>query len=157
VASNRAWTGGGEFAVCIRGRGDEIGRLMHLMKTWTPGCEALRRTLVYRNRNGLFAFCDRCEEGIGHLILGCSYSREVWFKVLRPLRLQGLLSAPDSSMALWRQHARSRVCRDARKGFDSPVLLVALLLWKERNSRIFERSSSTVLATIDRFQDESGN
>jgi hypothetical protein len=24
------------LAVCIRGRGDEIRRLMHLMKTWTP-------------------------------------------------------------------------------------------------------------------------
>jgi hypothetical protein len=54
-------------------------------------------------------------------------------------------------------HLYSRVCRDARKGFDSLVLHVVWLLWKERNSRIFERSSSTVSATINRIQDEDGN
>ena len=50
--------------------------------------------------------------------------------------------APDSQAAIlaeWWTAARKRIPRDARKGFDSLVVLVSWLLWKERNNRTFDR------------------
>ena len=45
--------------------------------------------------------------------------------------------APDSQAAILAEWWR--IPRDARKGFDSLVVLVSWLLWKERNNRTFDR------------------
>jgi len=54
--------------------------------------------------------------------------------------------APDSqafNLAVWWAAARKRIPRDTRKGFDSLVVLVSWLLWKERNNRTFDRRART--------------
>ena len=53
---------------------------------------------------------------------------------------------PDSqafNLAVWWAAARKRIPRDTRKGFDSLVVLVSWLLWKERNNRTFDRRART--------------
>jgi hypothetical protein len=63
-----------------------------------------------------------------HLLVGCVFSKEVWYKVLQVLRLV------DSFCEWWLQ-ARKRVPKVRRRGFDALVLLVGRMIWKERNCR----------------------
>ena len=49
---------------------------------------------------------------------------------------------------------RRRVPKPQRKGFDSLVLLTVWMLWKERNSRVFQRSAESVTSVCRKFADE---
>jgi hypothetical protein len=80
-------------------------------------------------------------ETIHHLILGCVYSREVWFLLLRPISLLHLLSAPDVDLVDWWLSSRKQLPHHHRKRFDSLVILIWWSLWKERNDRVFNNDS----------------
>ena len=45
--------------------------------------------------------------------------------------------------------------KKARKGFDSVVLLTSWLMWKERNSRVFQRVSSSPMQLVQLILDEA--
>ena len=47
------------------------------------------------------------------------------------------------SFADWWTGARKRFPRSSRKGFDSLVVLVSWLLWKEQNNRTFDRRAQS--------------
>jgi len=98
--------------------------------------------------------CNQEPESIDHLLLLCPFSREIWFRVLSWFSWGEV--APDSqafNLAVWWAAARKRIPRDTRKGFDSIVVLVSWLLWKERNNRTFDRRARTTqemqVAVID--------
>ena len=44
--------------------------------------------------------------------------------------------------------------KERRKGFDSLALLIVWMLWKERNSRVFERSAVVARELYRRISDE---
>jgi hypothetical protein len=83
------------------------------------------------------AFCCQHDESIHHLLLGCVYSREIWFKTLFRTGWQHLVPAPEDSMPSWWLLARKKVTKLRRKSFDSLCLLLSRQLWLERNNRIF--------------------
>ncbi|WVZ90672.1 hypothetical protein U9M48_036954 [Paspalum notatum var. saurae] len=83
-----------------------------------------------RHRHGLqdsnlCALCDQEVESINHLLLQCSFSREVWFLVFQRLSWETLTPSSCDQFVDWWSRARSRVERQFRKGFDALVLLVA--------------------------------
>ena len=55
----------------------------------------------------------------------------------------------------WWCHSRKRVAKELRKGFDSLVVLVGWLLWKERNQRVFQRNSMTVRDLLSLILEEA--
>jgi hypothetical protein len=63
---------------------------------------------------------------------------------------------PTAVVALidWWPDARDRVPHQLRKGFDSLVFLTIWTLWKERNSRVFERYGETLRTICQRIFDE---
>lgn len=61
---------------------------------------------------------------------------------------------PRGALAAWWMHARGQVPMDSRKGFDSAILLVSLMLWKERNSHVFDNATCTAALTARRVLDE---
>jgi hypothetical protein len=78
-------------------------------------------------------------------------TREVWFRVLRPLGLHGLAPCPGLTYLDWWLHSRLLLPSVLRQGFDSRVILVAWCTWKERNLRVFQgqvRSPATLVITI---------
>ena len=90
------------------------------------------------------ALCAQLPETINHLLIGCSFSREVWFRVL--LGVGWVSIAPTIhtvSLVAWWTDVRKRIQKDDRRGFDSLVALVCWLLWKERNGRTFDRRART--------------
>jgi hypothetical protein len=94
------------------------------------------------------ALCDQAVETLNHLLAHCVVAREAWFKVLRQLGWQHLTALPTSTTVQWWLTSRKRLAKARRRGFDSLVLLVAWSLWLERNSKVFDRRSSTVAMLV---------
>jgi hypothetical protein len=97
----------------------------------------LRRGL---NARSMCPLCEQESETANHIAVGCVLAREVWYSTLRRCDLQHLTPIADDELIRWWPEARQRVPRPHRKGFDSIVLLLMVwTLWKEQNSRVFQR------------------
>ena len=76
--------------------------------------------------------------------------------VLRRCNLQQVTPQPMASDFFeWWCRSRKQIRKELRKGFDSLLLLVAWLLWKERNQRVFQRKSLTVRELVTLILDEA--
>ena len=88
-------------------------------------------------------------ETLDHQLAQCSYSREVWFCLLRPLGLQALVPTSGTFAFVWWLTSPKRLPADFRKLFDSFVLLVIWLLWKERNARFFDKREGMLWVLLE--------
>jgi hypothetical protein len=91
------------------------------------------------------ALYSQCTEGINHLLVGCVFSREIWFKILRRCGWQQISPAPGDGMAEWWTTSRKRIPKDWRKAFDSTIILVVWSLWLECNNRVFSVMNITCI------------
>lgn len=85
--------------------------------------------------------CDQEDETADHIATGCVFAREVWFSTLSSCGLAHLVPLHAPALIDWWPDSRAALPSPARKGFDSIVLLVVWMLWKERNSRVFDRAA----------------
>jgi hypothetical protein len=81
---------------------------------------------------------------VDHLLAGCVFSHEFWFRLLRCLGWRQLTPESDDKIIAWWLDSRKRVAKPRRKAFDSLVLLGMWSLWLERNARTFAGGSDTV-------------
>jgi hypothetical protein len=92
---------------------------------WTSECLQSRGL----DNHGPCALCSQEVESLNHLFIGCSYSREIWFKCLRCIGLrQFTLAATDTLLDRWLR-LRKRIAKPRRKAFGLlclPGLLAAL-------------------------------
>ena len=86
--------------------------------------------------------CDQAPETLDHILLGCCFSRHVWFIWLSKLQLQDVVVVAEERVLHWWIRSRKLVPKTLRRGFDTLVFLVGWLLWKERNARTFGSSAS---------------
>lgn len=119
-------------------------------RLWTA--DRMRRRRM--NTHSTCPLCDQEDETADHLAVGCVLAREVWHATLLRCNLQHLTPEPDAELIEWWPEARRRVPPQHRKGFDSLVLLVVWTLWKERNSRVFQRYAETLRTICKRIADE---
>jgi hypothetical protein len=89
-----------------------------------------------------------------HILLGCSYSREVWDSWLRRLHLQDTVTVREETAIRWWLHSRNLVPKAIRRGFDSLFFLIGWLLWKEQNARTFNREASSAVQLCIVIQEE---
>jgi hypothetical protein len=72
---------------------------------------------------------------MGHLLLGCVYSKEVWFKALRKFGWHAVaLTVVQTPFVDWWLRARQSIRKARRKCFNSVVMLIT---WLQRNARVF--------------------
>jgi len=91
------------------------------------------------------SLCNQLPETIDHLLLVCPFSREVWFRALCFMHWEATSPTVQAyTLADWWYGARKRISKDDRKCFDSLVVLLCWLLWKERNNRTFNCRVRTV-------------
>jgi hypothetical protein len=83
------------------------------------------------------AFCAQESEAANNLFVGCVYRRELWSRIFRAIQLQVTMPASTYSLVGWWLACRQELSNEAKKGFDSILLLVTWLLWGERNRRVF--------------------
>ncbi|CAM0911182.1 unnamed protein product [Alopecurus aequalis] len=139
-----------------------------IWKTWAPAkCKvhiwlAMQRRLwtadrmLRRDMNSHIAcpLCDQDPETADHLALGCVFAREIWHTLLRRCDLSAFVPGADDALIDWWPDVRLCVPSRDRKGFDSLVLLIVWSLWKERNSRVFERTATTASHLCRKIADE---
>ena len=63
-------------------------------------------------------------------------------------------SSHDQWLVAWWTRARKRIHKDDRQCFDSMVILICWMIWKERNKRTFDRQIRTIHEVLDRVIDE---
>jgi len=118
-------------------------------------------TAARRRRHGLqdddsCVLCEQAPETIDHLLIQCPFARELWFNLFSKLGWEPVSpSAQDRQLAAWWTVARKCIRKDGRQCFDSVVILVSWMLWKERNNRMFERATRSALAMLAWVVDES--
>ncbi|CAM0949475.1 unnamed protein product [Alopecurus aequalis] len=83
--------------------------------------------------------CCQEAETAEHLVLQCSFSREVWYHMLLPHRLHRFTPAPDAELSSWWPPISAAVARQNRKELNALIILVARELWLERNGRVFDK------------------
>jgi hypothetical protein len=80
--------------------------------------------------------------------------REVWVRLLARVGLQHLAPESITTLADWWLQTRRDIPDSHRRAFDSLVLLVAWVIWKERNARTFRSTARTSSQVIDAVTDE---
>ena len=63
-------------------------------------------------------------------------------------------SSHDQWLVAWWTRARKRIHKDDRQCFDSMVILICWMIWKERNKRTFDRQIRTIHEVLDWVIDE---
>jgi hypothetical protein len=90
---------------------------------------------------------------IDHLLLGCAYSREIWFQGFQLCGWQHLIPHVDDNLMAWWLRSRKAIVKNRQPAFDSLCLLIAPSLWLERNARVFRNQSrsttGTAIAIVD--------
>jgi len=97
-------------------------------RCWT----AIRRKLHGLQNDDTCVLCCQLSETIDHLLIGCSFSREVWFKALQWMRWEAVAPTTQTAgLADWWTTARKIIPKDERRCFDTLLILICWLLWKE--------------------------
>jgi hypothetical protein len=93
--------------------------------------------------------CDQAEETISHLLVGCVFARQVWVSIFQLLGIVQL--APDLFVGhfsgWWRKVIRA-VPKEACKGLNSLIILVAWEIWKHRNDCVFKNSRPSLQVVL---------
>jgi hypothetical protein len=95
--------------------------------------------------------CDQDQETLDHMLIGCVFAREFWFKLLLQVNLQ--LFAPqseDSAFLEWWRMLCTKISGIARDGLNSLVILGVWTLWKQHNGYVFDNKSPSIADAIRR-------
>lgn len=106
-------------------------------------------TAERRKRHGLqdddaCVLCGQEAETGDHLFVGCVLTRELWFSLLAPVGLTVLAPTNTKDLVSWWLRQRLRLEVAVHPAFDSLVLLISWIIWKERNNRTYSWTASRV-------------
>lgn len=121
-------------------------------KCWT----AARRKRHHLQADDSCILCGQESESINHLLVGCSFTRQIWHQMLLREEAASLTpSTQEASLAAWWTDVRKRVHKNNRKTFDSTVVLVSWAIWLERNARTFNRQHRTVAQMVSHILEDA--
>jgi hypothetical protein len=87
--------------------------------------------------------CEQEEENIQHILVGCVFSREVWFQMLSWVGTSTLHSRTGQFLGMVASN-RAEGAQASPPGFNSLVVLILWCLWKHRNVCVFDEISPTM-------------
>lgn len=99
-------------------------------------------------------FCDQ-EKTMQHLLVGCVFSRQIWFSIFQSLHLSALVpTTSDFRFSSWWKKALRLVPKNLSKGLNSLIILVAWEIWKHRNSCVFDQARPSIPVLLRSVADE---
>jgi hypothetical protein len=87
--------------------------------------------------------CNQEPETMDHILLDCSFTREVWATLIHSLHLQNLVILQDNGAFQWWLSCRKTLPKMLCHSFDSIFFMVVWLIWKERNARTFHAMATS--------------
>lgn len=88
------------------------------------------------------ALCDQEEESIGHLMIQCSFSQQVWFDICSQLNIQSCIPGHDEEFNPWFETAVMNTEPSVKKGARSIIIILTMWrLWKTRNDTVFKNTA----------------
>jgi hypothetical protein len=115
-----------------------------------------------RHRHGLQDHHESCftclqeTDSVDHILVRCSYAKMVWWGGLQRARMTIQEPQGDTTLEEWWSRSRKLVAKSNRRKFDTLVILMAWMLWKQRNARVFGNTRDQCASgqLIDRIHDE---
>jgi hypothetical protein len=108
----------------------------------------------------LCPLCDQEEETLNHLLISCVFPRDVWFQILKIVRLQHL--APNlatSSFEVWWEGVVAvpggPTYKGLSKGLNSLIIIGAWAIWNHRNRCVFNGEQPCSSMVIKWVKEES--
>jgi hypothetical protein len=99
--------------------------------------------------------CDQQAETINHLLVSCVFARQVWAVLLQPVGMLELVTQMTEVFEDWWRTSTLRVQGQKRKGFNSLVVLGALVIWKHRNLCVFNGAAPSVPTALQVAREEA--
>ena len=125
--------------------------LVFKKRCWTADNLA-KRGLPHPNACPL---CDQEDENIQHLLVGCVFSRQLWFYIFQAIKMPELApNIAETSFPKWWRKVVKLVPKERRQGLNSLIILTAWEIWKHKNSCVFENSEPNTLTLITRIVEE---
>ena len=122
-------------------------------RVWTANRLA-RRNLPHPEACPL---CDQEGETINHLLVGCGFAQQVWSLILHQLGLLQLARQPTATrFSGWWKRTTAAVPKEARKGLNSLIILVAWEIWKYRNTFVFDNKRPSIQDVLWAISPEGG-
>ncbi len=87
--------------------------------------------------------CGKDAESCTHIFHACEYMRAVWTRVRSRLGLSCV--SPMDDLLDWWCEARKSVHKMDWRTFDTGVILVTWIVWKERNAHVFDGRATSVV------------
>jgi len=121
-------------------------------RCWT----AERRKRRNLQQDDTCVLCCQDSEAISHLLVGCSFSRQVWYKILLRANWHAVTPhQPYVDFADWWQAGRKCFNKVDRQCFDSLAILTFWIIWKEHNQRTFDHVAHSVEEVVSRAFEEA--
>lgn len=98
--------------------------------------------------------CCQDTESANHLLLGCSFARQVWYSVLLPWRLHRFTPRAADALTSWWSRLSAAVAGGRKKELNSLICCTLRMLWLERNSRVFDKIASVEFVVTSRVRNE---
>jgi hypothetical protein len=99
--------------------------------------------------------CDQEAETIHHLFIGFPFSRQIWHEILSWLRMSCRPPLDDASLNAWWTVARQHTPKPMRKGLATITLMVPWMIWKHRNSCVFDGQQPSIRSLCATIKDEA--
>ncbi|XP_060194897.1 uncharacterized protein LOC132624083 [Lycium barbarum] len=99
--------------------------------------------------NGTCVLCNNQPETIEHLYFECTYSHEIWLRILQWLGWQRTILDWGREWNWVQQHSKSKNPRNVLKACFAAVVYE---VWCERNSRVFQSKTVTMDKMIHMIQ-----
>uniref|UniRef100_A0ACD6AIZ6 Uncharacterized protein n=1 Tax=Avena sativa TaxID=4498 RepID=A0ACD6AIZ6_AVESA len=90
-----------------------------------------------------------------HLLLTCPFSRQIWFEVLAWLQMPCRPPDGEASLNHWWLAAKRITPKPLRKDLATATLLTAWMIWKQRNSGVFDGASPSIPQLVARIREEA--
>ena len=100
-------------------------------------------------------YCSSTVENAQHLFMGCAIVNIIWGQVLSWAKLPSVTPPTHANLKEWWMQARGTVTGKTRNKLDSLILLVAWEVWRERNSRVFDKVFKPTNVLIEHIKNEA--
>uniref|UniRef100_A0A453P3G8 Reverse transcriptase zinc-binding domain-containing protein n=1 Tax=Aegilops tauschii subsp. strangulata TaxID=200361 RepID=A0A453P3G8_AEGTS len=92
---------------------------------------------------------------MSHLLLECPFACQAWHETLAWLCILAPAPTREPSLMDWWKHAKDNTPPILSKALKSVALLMPWMVWKHRNSCVFDNATPSFNTLLDRIKDET--